>query len=226
MLLAEDLLLLLTDDESGKRQADTTRLDLALAGAVLLDLVELGRLDISGAGEEVKEGRLVVRNAAATDHPVLDLALERVAGRRPQKPAHILGHLTKGLRSSVYESLQSRGLVDRRRKQVLGIFPSDHWPAVHSAHEEKVRRALHDVLVVGRTPDQREVLLTSLLQSIDALPKVLGVSGTDKRLVRSRGKELAEGEPAGEAVGQAVMAARAAVIAAVSAAVAASSSGG
>ncbi len=226
MLLAEDLLLLLTDDESGKREVDTTRLDLALAGAVVLDLVELGRLDVTGSEDGEKEGRLVVRDAALTDHPVLNTALERVEKHRPQKPAQTLRFLTKGLRTSVYVSLEARGVLHHERARVLGVVPTRTWPSVDSTHEAEVRRALHDVLVVGRTPDSREMLLVSLLQSIDQLPKVLDLSGADKKLVRARGKELAEGELAGQAVGQAVMAVRAAVTAAVTAAAATSSSGG
>lgn len=226
ILLSEDLLLLLTDDESGKREVDTTRLDLALAGAVVLDLVELGRLDVTGPSEDVKEGRLVVRDASLTEHPVLDAALERVERHRPQKPSQALQHLTRGLRSSLYQGLEARGIVHHRRSRVLGIVPSRQWPAVDTTHEDEVRRALHDVLVVGRTPDHREALLVSLLQAIDQLPRVLDVAGEEKRVVRTRGKELAEGELGGEAVGQAVKAVRTAVIAAVAAAAAASSGGG
>jgi predicted Ser/Thr protein kinase len=166
-----------------------------------------------------------VRDATLTDHPVLDTALERVERHRPQKPSQALPHLTKGLRSSVYQGLEARGIVHHRRARLLGLVPTREWPAVDTAHEEEVRRALHDVLVVGRTPDRREALLVSLLQAIDQLPRVLDVSGEEKRRVRSRGKELAEDEIAGEAVGRAVMAVRAAVTAAVAAAAAATSGG-
>lgn len=225
MLLAEDMLLLLTDDESGKLEVDTTRLDLALAGAVVLDLVELGRLDVTGPGEQVKEGRLVVRDASLTEHPVLDTALARIEGRHPEKPAQALRHLTRGLRTSVYQGLEARGVLHHERGRILGIVPTRQWPAVDSAHEEEVRRGLHDVLVVGRQPTPREALLVSLLHAVDRVPKVVEASGADKRQVRARGKSIAEGEFAGEAVRRAIDSVNAAVIASVTAAVAASSSG-
>jgi hypothetical protein len=69
MNLAEDVLLLLIDDVSGKPVVDTTRLNLALAGGVLLDLSALGQVDVSGPGEQVKAGRLVVRDTQPTDAP-------------------------------------------------------------------------------------------------------------------------------------------------------------
>lgn len=225
-LYAEDLLLLLTDAESGKRTVDTTRLDLALAGAVVLELVELGRLELSGPGAEVRAGRLVVRDDSPTGRPVLDTALERLGRSRPQKPQQALQRLTKGLRSSVYGSLEVRGVVRRRPGRALGVFTSDQWPAVALGREQQLRRALHDVLVVGRSPDRREVLLVSLLQAIDQLPKVLGLSGAEKRMVRARAKALSEGELAGDAVAGAVTAVRAAVTAAVTAAAAGGSGAG
>ena len=54
MLIAEDLLLLLYDDESGKPITGSPGLDYALAGAVLIELTVLGKLDITSAGDGVK----------------------------------------------------------------------------------------------------------------------------------------------------------------------------
>ena len=86
MLIAEDLLLLLTDDETGKPVVDTSKLDLALAGAVLVDLAELDRVDVAGPGEPVKEGRLYVRDTTPTGEPVLDETLSRIGARGPRSP--------------------------------------------------------------------------------------------------------------------------------------------
>ena len=64
MLIAEDLLLLLYDDESGKPITGAPGLDYGLAGAVLIELTMLGKLDVAGEGEEVKRGGLKVLDAA------------------------------------------------------------------------------------------------------------------------------------------------------------------
>ncbi len=50
MLLAEDLLLLLTDDDTGKLAASRTEVDLALGGALLVELALMDRVDVAGAG--------------------------------------------------------------------------------------------------------------------------------------------------------------------------------
>src|SRR5690606_11041965 len=86
MLLAEDILLLLTEDQTGKAVVDTSTLELALAGAVLLELALAGRVDVAGPGEAVKPGRVVVRDAAPAGDPLPDPALPRIAGGSPREP--------------------------------------------------------------------------------------------------------------------------------------------
>ncbi|MFD1504221.1 GPP34 family phosphoprotein [Georgenia yuyongxinii] len=217
MLLAEDLLLLLTDDHTGKATTDGTKLSLALAGAVVLELATEGRVDVSGPGEEVRAGRLVVRDATPTGDPVLDQSLGHLAARRPGRPQDVLGGLGRGLRATLLDRLVGRGILRAEEGRVLGIFPTRSWPAADSAHEESLRRALHDVLVLGRTPAPREGALISLLHAVDQVPKLVGGPGSDRRQLRRRAKEIAEGEFAGTAVRKAVEAVNAATMAAITA---------
>ena len=217
MLIAEDLLLLLTYDESGKPIVDTTKLDLGLAGAVLIDLAERDRVEVAGPGETVREGRLYVRDRTPTGETVLDEVLSRVEDRGPKKPASLVPHLTKGLREALYERLAARGIVRAEEGRVLGIFPRRQWPATDSTHEDEMRRGLRDVLVAGREPTVHEAMLVSMLYAVEQVPKVLG-DEVDKREVRERAKSIAEGQFAGEAVRKAVEAVRAAVLTSVIAA--------
>jgi hypothetical protein len=211
MLIAEDLLLLLTDDETGKPVVDTTELDLGLAGAVLIDLAELDRVEVAGSGEAVKEGRLFVSDPTRTGEAVLDETLNRAYERGPKKPSSLLPHLTKGLSDALYAGLADRGIVRAEEGRVLGVFPRRQWPATDSTHEDQLRRGLHEVLVVGREPTVHEAMLVTVLYALEQVPKVIDGAGVDKRRVRERAKAIAEGEFAGEAVRKAVEAVRAAV---------------
>jgi hypothetical protein len=88
MLIAEDLLLLLTDDDTGKA-AGSTQVDLGIAGALMADLALVGRVDIAAAGEQVKKGRLVVRDASPTGDGMLPsgASISSQGERRPRSPA-------------------------------------------------------------------------------------------------------------------------------------------
>ena len=63
MLLAEDLLLLVTDDASGRLAAClASQVDAGLGGANLVELTLLGKVDITGEQDQGKPGRIIVRD--------------------------------------------------------------------------------------------------------------------------------------------------------------------
>lgn len=192
MLLAEDLVLLLTDDKTGKPLVDQLRRDLVLAGAVVHELTELGRLRVTGRDEEQRPGRLVVADDAPTGDDLLDTTLQRLAGRKPEKPKNALGGIGKGLHQRLLERLAARGILRLEVGRVLGLFPRRAWPAVDSAHEEGVRRGLSDVLVVGRAPTPRELTLIALLDAVGQVPTVLPGSDVSRRELRRRARAVAE----------------------------------
>lgn len=217
MIIAEDLLLLLTDDESGKSITDESSLDLALAGAVLLELAQLGRVTVAGPDEDVKEGRLRVLDGSPIGDAVLDESLRRVGDKAGKKPESVLNPLGKDLREQLLERLTAAGILRRQDGKVLGIFPTKRWPAVDRAHEAEVMTRLRSALVVGTTPDPRTAALAALLSAVDAPHKVLGAAGEelDSKAVRRRAKEIREGAWAADAVGKAIEAVQAAVMTAV-----------
>ncbi|WP_447925211.1 GOLPH3/VPS74 family protein [Georgenia muralis] len=192
MLLAEDLVLLLTDDKTGRLIVDQLRRDLVLSGAVVHQLTELGRLRVTGRDEELRPGRLVVADGSPTGDDLLDATLERLAGRKPEKPKNALGGIGKGLYQRLLEHLAARGILRLEVDRVLGLFPRTAWPAVDSTHEDGVRRGLSDVLVVGRTPTPHELTLIALLDAVGQVPAVLPGSDVSRRELRRRARAVAE----------------------------------
>src|SRR5262249_30692441 len=60
MLLAEDLLLLITDDASGRLSMPGAQADAGLGGANLVELTLLGKVDVAGEQDPGKPGRIIV----------------------------------------------------------------------------------------------------------------------------------------------------------------------
>lgn len=203
--LAEDLLLLLLDDASGRLITDATSADHALAGAVLVDLVSAGRV-----AEE--SGKLHVMDTASLDEPVLEACLERLAEKAPVKPQRAVEVLAKNVRGTVLDALAGRGLIRQDKDKVLGLFPRRTWPAVDSAHEDSVRAELTAALVGGEQPGERAGALIALLHAIGVVPKV--VEG-DKKALKARAKEISEGDWTSVAVRKAVQSIQAAVTSAI-----------
>jgi hypothetical protein len=217
MTLTEDLVLLLLDPGTGRAVVDSTSLDRAIGGALLLDLAARERITADGDGARA---RLSVADAAPTGDTLLDTALARL--EKPLRAQKAVERLARGTRTPVLEHLAEQGLVRRERSRLLGVFPITTWTPGDAAKELRGRVAA--VLLDGTRPDQHIALLISLVHAVKAEHKV--VDGP-RRQLRARAAEVAEGEWAGHAVRKAVQAVQASVAAAVavSAAAASSSSG-
>lgn len=221
MLLAGDLLLLLTDDDTGKLAASSTEVDVALGGALLVELTLMQRVDVAGSDERVREGRLVVRDPNPTDDGLLDEALIIVGQREGKKPQSVVTRLGKQVRGRLYERLVEGGVLRAEDDRVLGIFPRHRWPSKDAAHESAVRVGLITALREGATTDARTGALISLLLALNAVHKTVDPAsvGLSKKALKAHAKRIAEGDWAAKAVRQAIDSMNAAVIAATSSAV-------
>jgi Golgi phosphoprotein 3 GPP34 len=208
MLIAEDLLLLLVDDTTGRFLVESTKLDNVLAGAVLVELATIERLGLPPEGSGLRRGRMVVLDPTQPGDPVLDSALATVAASRPAKPEQLIAKLRRRLRATLLERLSAAGVLRRSTRKLLGILPRTTWPAVDSSHKLELRARLQAVLVAGATPDGRTAALVSLLAAVNAAHKV--VDG-DRKLVRARAKDIAAGDWAGAAVKKAIDAVNASI---------------
>jgi Golgi phosphoprotein 3 (GPP34) len=217
MLLAEDLLLLLTDDDTGKLAASGTEVDVALGGALLIELTLSTHVDVAGPDERVREGRLVVRDAGPTGDGLLDEALATVGQKEGKRPQSVVARLGKGTRARLYARLADSGVLHAEEGRVLGIFPSHRWPSGDAAHETSVRAELGTALRAGRTTDARTGALISLLLALDVVHKALDPAsvGLSEREMRGNARRIAEGDWAAKAVRQAIDSMNAATVAAI-----------
>src|SRR4051812_49147498 len=119
--LADDLLLALLDPVSGKPRLDP-RLDLGLAGALLLELALAERIDV--VGPKPAKARVVVLDDTPPEDALLAGALARIA-RNPQTAERLVPALAKGLRERLLERAEQRG--DLRRERL--VVRRDRWPA-------------------------------------------------------------------------------------------------
>lgn len=218
MLIAEDLLLLLLDDESGTLAA-SDKVRPLLGGALLLELALAERVEVVEKARIWSSAKVAVTGPPVGE-PVLDEALATVAVK-PRSAQDLVERLGKGTRDRLLDRLVERGLVERHEGKVLGLFPRTTWPAVDARHEESVRALLQGVLVQGLTPDARTSALVALLAAIDHAHQVVDRGDVPAREVKARAKEISEGAWAATAVKDAVAAAQAAVAAAVTASIAA-----
>ncbi|MDV6012030.1 GPP34 family phosphoprotein [Haloechinothrix sp. LS1_15] len=189
MMLAEDLLLLSYDDDTGRR-IGMSNLEYALAGAVLIELVEHGRIDV--AGEDDASLQVSVADDAPVGHRVLDEALATVAGLDGHKPKDAVLGVSGSLATRLLDELTERGIADGDEQGRVRILPVNRWPTEESGHEYDVRARLRRALAEDEEPDERTAALISLLAAIDAMPRL--TEHADRSALRKRAKTIAEGE--------------------------------
>lgn len=224
MLIAEDLLLLLTDDRTGKLLAPSAQVDIALGGALLIELALLERVEVAQRGARVRAGRLLVSDRSPTSDRLLDEALTVLAGSERMKPKDVVRRLGKGVRGRVYARLAGQGILREERGKILGVLPVHHWPTTDAEHEREIREPLANALHSGSVDDARTGALVALLYALKAAPKVIdpASAGVSKKELNANAKRIAGGNWGAQAVRQAIDALNAA---AASAAIIASSSG-
>lgn len=211
--LAEELLLLALEDESGRiNQAASTTLPFGLAGAMLMDLTLRERLGMEG-------DRVVVLDASPTGDGVLDSALWEIeADEKSRKAQHWVRKLG-GWRPKdrVTEQLLERGVLRLQEDYVLWLIPYNRHLPMDTSAELELRARLRDIVINGRTPDARSAALLSLIKSCNLVEDVFGRA--DRKRVRERLDEISERELINTAVSDTVAASQAATQAAMSASV-------
>ncbi|MCX2952374.1 GOLPH3/VPS74 family protein [Lentzea sp. NEAU-D7] len=215
-MLAEDLMLLFLDEVAGGVRMDSTSVQNALAGAVLLELVDSGRVAFEADGR-----KLAVVDPAPLDDEFLQEFLGRIT--KPMKPQRAVEKLRNRVKDHVMARLEAREVLTVEKSKILGIFPTKTYTLDDPGAVIDLRRQVGDVAQGYRAPDERTGALISLLYAVKGLHKVF--TG-DKREMNARAKQISAGNWAGVAVKKALEAVHAAVTAAVIASTVAASGGG
>ena len=218
MSTAGDLLLLTTDPTSGKSTIGSMESDAVLGGAMLYDLVELGRLALEGKD---KKARVAVADRAPVPDPALEAAFARVRDRKPAKAQNIVTRLGKHGQKNLYSALAAEGSVRARDKKLFGIFPLTRHDVLAKVRRDDLLRRIRASLLQGQPPDDETGPLIGLLSAGNLVKFV--VDRPDRKRAKKRAAEIAEGDWASESVRAAIRAANAAMTAAIAASAAAAS---
>jgi len=210
-LIAEDLLLLLLDDEKGTL-THSDKIQPLLGGALLLELALAERIEVAEKTSRWSTAKIAVLAGAPVEEPLLVKGID-IVGEKSRSAQDLVNRLGKGTKDVLLAGLADRGLVRPVEDKVLGLFPRTTWPATDRTHEAAVRELLQGALVHGLTPDTRTSALIALLSAIDHAHKVVDRGELPAKDVKRRAKEIADGAWAAKAVKDAVTAAQSAMTA-------------
>jgi hypothetical protein len=154
--LAEELLLLAYDDQTGKATGSRIGLDLGMSAAVLVDLALAGRI-------AYRDGYLTVIDPSPIGDPIADAVLAKAAQDDPHTPSEWLQRLRHRLRIRVLEDLVARGVVRDVDETQLEFIHVHRYPSADPAYEAEIRRRLAEAVTSDAIPDERTAALATLL---------------------------------------------------------------
>ena len=197
--LAEDLLLLLFQPESGTIAGETT-LYYVLGAAVLADMA----LDDDITASTARNGTVTVA-AVERDRPSDELfhpAWEYVS-ERPRGVQAILAAIGPTLRRPVLERLIARGDVREEKRKALGLLTITTLIDGETKRRTDLMRNVRAVLVEDATPTPRLAALTALLWASGALPQFHPEIPWNSAVI-TRAEELGRGNFGAAAASEAV----------------------
>lgn len=167
LTLPEELLLLSLDEQGNTASACATSLPYGLAGAALLDLRLMGKVQLD-------EGPVTILDPTPTGEPVLDAVLFAVYGHRKpltlQKWVMQMTGKVPDLRGQALSRLIERGILREEEGRILWIFPSRKYPEVDGRPEASVVDRIRQAAAqFGQTDDRTRALM--------GLMKTCGLTG-------------------------------------------------
>ncbi|WP_433298141.1 GOLPH3/VPS74 family protein [Actinoplanes sp. CA-030573] len=183
--LAEELLLLAYDDQTGKATGSRIGLDLGMAAGVLVDLALAGRV-------AYVDGYLKVLDPTPTGEPIADAVLAKAAGDEPHTPAQWLQRLRHRLRIRVLDDLIARGVVKDVDETQMEYIHVHRYPTTDPAYEAEIRRRLADALTGDSICDERTAALATLL-SVCRMEPALRLPADETARAHQRLEQIATG---------------------------------
>lgn len=162
--LAAEIVLLSLDEETGRPVGRLGMApDLALAGALLMDLSLARRIDTD-------RDRLWVMDDAPTWDPVLDMALGALASPGAPTDARaaivLLAREAPALRELLMQRLVAAGLLEQHARNVLWLFQPRRQPGEEGREAASQARArIRAAVLVEEIPEPRDALLLGLVRS-------------------------------------------------------------
>jgi hypothetical protein len=210
--LTEELLLLALRDKKGTLVSSASMaLTYGLAGAVLMELTLRQRLSI-------EDSKCILNDSTPTGDDILDEALAKIgSSKKNRKPQYWVSKQcgVKKMKDRLLDRLVNEGILRRQEHRILRVIPSKRYPTVYSGPEMKLRERIRSVVIQGKDPDERTMVIISLVNACSLINEIF--EKEERKAAKSRIKELSKGEAVGKAVSDTVAGIQAAVMVAITA---------
>lgn len=172
LTLAEELLLIILDDSSGKffASAKPFAIDIAIAASLIMELTLKGRIDTDSE-------KLFVISTAPTGNQILDDTLAEISAEKASLPTSAwitrIGKKGESLNQLIIQSLVDRGVLMSVEKRLLWVFKTRVYPPTSGIEEREVRARVMQLINSDEIPNPRDSLIVGLLQATSLMNHLL-----------------------------------------------------
>ena len=171
LTLAEDIILLLLDDDTGKLASiDLMTLNYAMAGAILMDLALRNKIDTDLES-------LIVADSTPTGLQMLDTYLDKISSENKENNTRYwlteLSNYGEDIVDSALNMLVEKKILKTEEKKILWVIGIRVYPMVDDKEEKEVKRRIVDLLMSDEIPTPQDVVLVSLMDTCSLFTTIL-----------------------------------------------------
>ncbi|MCY3771684.1 MAG: GPP34 family phosphoprotein [Gemmatimonadetes bacterium] len=167
---AEEIMLLMLDDDGKFVSVPDRLLRYGLAGGVLMDLALENRIDTD-------VDKLVLVDSTPVDDNLLDPLLADIAASSETHGARYwIEHAVDqadDIRETAIDRLVERGILNREEGQFLWVFRSRRYPTIDGTAEREVKLRIMEVLFSEKIPSPRDVVIINLAHACNLFKEIL-----------------------------------------------------
>ena len=167
---AEEITLLLLDDDGRFARVPNWSLNYALAGGALMDLALEYRIDTDLE-------KLVLVDSTPLGDPLLDSVLADIAASGEEQNARYWIERTAARGEAILQEslarLVTHGILESRDDRFMWVFRSRRYPAIDGKVEREVKLRIMEVLFSDEVPDPRDVVIISLAHACGIFTELL-----------------------------------------------------
>ena len=179
---AEELILLAIDDQTNSFYRITSiNFNVALIGALLMDLALRKRIDVNLEG-------IYVLSTEPTGDRFLDAILENlIETEAGNQPAVLVGQLYNSmghLKDKLLQDLEEKGIIKVSQCKVLWLFKKRRYPVIDQKEEEEVLSRIRKTVLTDVDPEPRDLALIALLNICNLMDKIFTQEELEQRSER------------------------------------------
>jgi len=196
---SEEIALLALDDKTGKlRPLPERSFDLAIAGALLMELAFAKRVDTD-------QEFLKVLDRSPTGDALLDEVMALIPQQQTVSIRQAISAVAmeaNGLQKRIFNGLIAEGILQKEEHRLFFVLRERRYPLRDDREEKEVIARIREVIIEGVMPDPKDVVIVCLMDACDLGRAVF--SDEELEAHRERIADVAKMDFIGQALARAV----------------------